>query len=367
MKLRDPDHEITVYERNEADATHGWGVAFAPAILSELHQNDEVSAQAIERSALRWSRQYVTIRGERVAYDSGMEMYNLNRPRLVEILARRAQDLGVAIKYGREVNSAGEFPEANLVVATDGAGSRVRQASANFGSTVRLYHDKYAWLGTDKPFDAFAYHFTLTGSGWIWAASYGVESELSTFVVHCSSQTWTGLGFEHMPPNNCLAALEGLFKEQLEGHHLIGRVSDEMGIRWLSSRNVANRRWHDGKVVLLGDSAHAPNFTAGLGTTLALEGAIALANNVHQSDDLEISLQQYERECRDSMRKSWDQVARSGQWFSSIARYIDFKPRQFTTLIHARRSALLPLVHPECTTPRQLHRRITCVIKAMGH
>lgn len=50
MKLRDPDHEITVYERNEADATHEWGVVLAPAILSELHQNDEVSAQAIERS-----------------------------------------------------------------------------------------------------------------------------------------------------------------------------------------------------------------------------------------------------------------------------------------------------------------------------
>lgn len=160
---------------------------------------------------------------------------------------------------------------------------------------MKLRDPDHAWLGTDKPFDAFAYHFTLTDSGWIWAASYGVESGLSTFVVHCSSQTWTGLGFEYMPPNNCLAALEGLFKGQLEGHHLIGCVSDEMDIRWPSSRNVANRRGHDGKVVLLGDSAHAPNFMAGLGAILALEGAISLANNVHQSDDLEISLQQYER------------------------------------------------------------------------
>ncbi len=40
---------------------------------------------------------------------------------------------------------------------------------------------------------------------------------------------------------------------------------------------VSNRHWHHGNVVLVGDSAHTAHFSAGLGSTLAIGDAIALA------------------------------------------------------------------------------------------
>jgi 2-polyprenyl-6-methoxyphenol hydroxylase-like FAD-dependent oxidoreductase len=358
LKLRAPEHDIVVYERKAADAAEGWGVTFAPDFLNRLRHNDPASARAIERNTLSWSRQYVCIRGERVPYDNGMEIYNLYRPRLVGILAARAAELGIRVEYGTEVSAV---PEADLVVAADGVSSRIRD-SGDFGTSMRLTHDKYIWLGTDKTFDAFAYHFAQTDSGWLWASTYGVASELGTFVVHCAPETWSGLGFDTMAASDCLTALEGIFKEELDGHRLMGRVGDATDIRWLSFRNVTNRRWHDGNVVLLGDSAHTTHFTAGLGTTLAMESAIVLADSVHRHGDLEQALPAYQRQRVAEMRGPDKEAVRSGQWFANVSRYIHLEPTRFATFVHARRSWLLPLFPPRTYYAlHQLRRRVSRV------
>src|SRR5690606_33034010 len=46
MKLRDAAHEITVYERNRADDTFGWGVVLSDETLDNLAVNDPKSAAA---------------------------------------------------------------------------------------------------------------------------------------------------------------------------------------------------------------------------------------------------------------------------------------------------------------------------------
>src|ERR1700758_958979 len=80
MKLRDPDHDITVFERSKAGSAFGWGVTFDPDFLQELRDNAPESAGEIERSAFRWHEQFIHIRGERVVYDGGVDIYNFNRP-----------------------------------------------------------------------------------------------------------------------------------------------------------------------------------------------------------------------------------------------------------------------------------------------
>jgi len=39
MKLRDPAHDITVYERNRPDDTFGWGVVLSDETLANLSAN----------------------------------------------------------------------------------------------------------------------------------------------------------------------------------------------------------------------------------------------------------------------------------------------------------------------------------------
>jgi 2-polyprenyl-6-methoxyphenol hydroxylase-like FAD-dependent oxidoreductase len=345
-KLRRPQDEITVRERQPEHASLGWGVTFVPSLLEELYANDPVSAQAIEKATFRWRDQFVDIRGERVIYDGGVDVYNLNRPELVEILTARARELGVRVEYDSEVTDPAALPEADLVVAADGVGSRLRQSAGGFGTQVVTGDDKYIWLGTDRPCRAFAYHFKDTPHGWIWASSYGTESELSTFVVHCTAVTWQGLGYDTMTTEESLAALSELFGPELEGHRLIGQFRDGSSARWQSFRTVTNERWHHGKTVLLGDSAHTTHFSSGEGTTLALEDAIALADSLADHDDLDAALAAYQALRGPLIAQSQHRARLSAGFFAQISRYTSLNADQFATLVHARRSPLVPLIPP---------------------
>ena len=378
MKRHDHRHDITVFERSKAGSSFGWGVTIDPGFLQKLYSNDPESARRIEQAAFRWRKQYIHIHGEQVTYYGDGDLYNFNRPDLVDVLAARAQRLGVRIEYEHEVLSASQLPQADLIVAADGVNSRIRHENPNFGTDVWLSNDKYIWLGTDKVFDTFAFHFIETDGGWLWASTYGVGSELSTFVVQTSSETWKALGFDSMPIRDSLSVLSELFQDQLEGHRLMGQVDDEANARWLSFRNVSNQRWHVGNIVLAGDSAHTTHFSAGEGTRLAIEDSITLAENVQRTDDLEEALEAYERQRRAEMRRTQSEARLSAQWFENLSRYVDLEPRQFGALVHARRSALLPLLPPrlfyhlnhasrEIGILRQIRRRIEPLAMALHH
>lgn len=51
--------------------------------------------------------------------------------------------------------------------------------------------------------------------------------------------------------------------------------------------------WIKGRVVLVGDAAHAPSFFTGMGTSLALQGATLLAKELHASDDYQSAFAKY--------------------------------------------------------------------------
>ena len=54
MKLRDAAHEVTVFERNRADDTFGWGVVLSAETLENLSKNDPVSAVWIKKHFAYW-------------------------------------------------------------------------------------------------------------------------------------------------------------------------------------------------------------------------------------------------------------------------------------------------------------------------
>jgi 2-polyprenyl-6-methoxyphenol hydroxylase-like FAD-dependent oxidoreductase len=353
-KLRNPLSDITVWEREREGEGRGWGVTFAPSLLRTLYTNDVESARSIEQRTFRWSDEFVNIRGEWIVYNGGVDIYNLNRPRLVEVLAARARQLGVRIRYNEEISGLSQLPDADLIVGADGVNSRVREEIDGFGTEAHFSEDKYIWLGTDKPFREFGFHFVETECGWIWAASYGIESELSTFVVHCSVQTWAGLGFGAMTAAETLVALQEMYSEQLSGHRLMGQIDNPLDARWQSFRTVTNKRWHHGNVVLLGDSAHTTHFSTGEGTTLAIEDAISLAGNLNRHRDLETGLTAYEHQRRARVRRSQDRARLSAEFFAHIRRYASLEPRKFAALLHERRSPLIPLLPPRLYY--QVHR-----------
>lgn len=345
MKSRDSGHDIIVFERCKVDSQYGWGVTLGKDVLDHLRSNDAESAQEIERAGLRWDKQIVCFRGKETAH-GGNDVCNISRQRLVDILADRARCLGVKIQYGHEVLSPDELPDADLIVAADGAGSRIRQAAGNFQTDIQEGNNKYIWLAATKVFHSFNYLFAWTQAGWVWAYAYGFGPELSTFIVECSGETWDRLGLATMAEAEYLSLLERLFESHLSGHRLVGKFPDGTSAQWQKYRTVTNKCWHDGNIVLLGDSAHTAHFSVGQGTRLAFDNAVTLVDNIRTKSNFEQALQAYENQRRADLALPLSRARRSAQWFENLPRYTAFEPPQFATLLHLRQSPLLRVLPP---------------------
>ena len=346
MKLRDPRHEICVLERSATGAAQGWGVTLGQDVLEKLRECDPASAEELQRAARRWTRQVVRIGSSQVA-QNGYSIYSIGRQALVGILARRASDVGVRIDYGHEVTSLAELPPSDLVVAADGTGSRLRSAVAEFGTSVLLSNNKYIWLGSSAPCDeTFNYIFVPTRHGWVWAYAYEFGSRASTFIVECSPQTWTALGFDTVSGDEAAARLSDLFRDHLDGQRLTARSPDGSVAGWLDFRIVTNRQWHAGNLVLVGDSACTAHYSIGQGTKMALDDAIALADSLRDHTDLETALVTYEARRKAELVRPLSEARCSAKWFESLPRYISLKPHQFAVLLQVRWSPVIQVLPP---------------------
>ncbi len=348
MKLRAPEHIVTVLERNAPHQGHGWGVTLGRDVIDRLRASDTASALAVEQAGWHWTEQVVDVKGERIV-QAGYDVYNVPRKDLVRILADRACQAGVRVCYGHEVTDASELPPADLLVLAKGARSRLRSAADEFGTDVRFSGNKYIWLGSSAPFKSFNYIFKPTDHGWIWAYAYQFDTQMSTVIVECSAKTWGGLGFAVMSTRESVSILADLFAEQLNGHGLIAQQSDGSAANWLNFPTVTNKTWHSGNIALVGDSAHTAHYSLGQGTKMALEDAIVLAGSLARNADLDTALTAYEMQRRSELARPLSEARRSAEWFEGLSRCIDLNPSQFAALLQSRWSPLLQVLPPRAS------------------
>ncbi|MFE9040000.1 FAD-dependent monooxygenase [Streptomyces sp. NPDC007818] len=350
LKRQDPSHEITVYERNAAGSTYGWGVTYWAGLLDKLRAGDPESAAAVADASVTWTDGLAIVRDERTVHrgDAG---FGIGRRRMLGLLADRAAALGVDVAYEHPIAGpdAPELAGADLVVAADGVHSALREARAeHHGAAFTTGRNPYIWLGTSKVFDSFSFAFKETDHGWIWCYAYGFSGERSTCVVECAPGTWTGLGLDTMSEGDCLAFLEKLFHDLLDGHELIGRDRGAEPAQWLRFRTLTTRTWHHGRTVLLGDAAHTTHYSIGAGTTLALEDALALADALRtHPGDLDTALALYGRRRRAELVSAQSAARLSAQWYENLPRYMNLPPEQMFALLGQRHSPLLPYVPPQ--------------------
>lgn len=336
-KLHDPTHDITVIERNPAGVTYGWGVVFWDDLLDDLYRHDPVSARMISDAARQWDEYEVLATGKRPAVLPGYG-FSLGRRTLLDILARRATGLGVRIQYRDEVGDPADLPPADLVVACDGAGSRLRdRVAAHHGTSVQTGENKYIWLGTPKEFRTFRFGFVETPAGWIWFHAYPFADGLSTFIVECRPETWTALGFGRMDAQEGTATLARIFAEHLDGEPLIDHRAEVGGTGWLNYRRVTNERWDHGSTVLMGDAAHTTHFAIGSGTKLALQDAMALAEELETADDLAVVLERYEHRRKSALAPLQRAAKASSEWFERMPEHVGQSSLKFSYALSDRR------------------------------
>lgn len=324
MKRADPSHSITVIERNRPDDTFGFGVVFSDATLDNLSRADPDSYRAIQGSFAHWDDIEIHWRGEALR-STGHGFCGMERRLLLRILQERAAALGVELVFEREVADVAALAQgADLVLGADGVASSVRQQIAGFGTEIDLRPNRFVWLGTSVPFQAFTFYFKESEHGLFRVHAYRYTDRGSTFIVECTADTFARTGLAAADEDATIAYLERVFEPELAGHRLVKNRSI-----WRQFPTVRNRAWHSGNVVLLGDAAHTAHFSIGSGTKLAMEDAIALSQALLTWPELDAALARYEAERRPLVEGLQRAAQVSLEWFEGTERYAGMEPLQF--------------------------------------
>jgi anthraniloyl-CoA monooxygenase len=340
-KQLDPRREITVWERNAADDTFGFGVVFSDETLGGIEHADARIYAAMEREFARWDDIDVHFRGQ-VQTSGGHGFAAMSRKRLLQILQQRCAELGVTVRFSALAPDAGQLRETHdLVIAADGANSVTRTRYADvFGPTLESRRCKYMWLGTDKVFDAFKFYIAETPHGVMQIHGYPYDTGNSTFIVEMTEQVWERAGFAAFSDRpfapgesdeKSVRLIRDLFPDVLAGAELYVNNS-----KWLTFTTVRNERWRHGNLVLLGDAAHTAHFSIGSGTKLAMEDALALAACLHEQPGTGAALDAYEAERRPVVLSTQRAAQASLEWFENLGQYTGQDPLQFAFNIMTR-------------------------------
>ncbi|MGB6541611.1 MAG: bifunctional salicylyl-CoA 5-hydroxylase/oxidoreductase [Xanthobacteraceae bacterium] len=339
MKKESPAHQITVVERNRPYDTFGWGVVFSDATMENMRAWDVETADAIESAFNHWDDIEVLIKGRRMR-TTGHGFVGIGRKKLLNILQQRCEQLGVELVFNQEVDSDLEFLDADLIVASDGVNSKMRNRYQTvFKPDLVVRPNRFIWLGTDKRYDAFTFDFRRTEHGWFQAHIYKFDEDTSTFIVETTEDTFAAQGLDKADEAASIGFCETLFAEVLEGAKLMSNARHLRGSAWLNFGRLICGKWShfNGRshVALMGDAAHTAHFAIGSGTKLALEDAIELTKQFNTlgatRDKIPAVLAAYEQVRSVEVARMQNAARNAMEWFEVVGgRYADtLEPEQF--------------------------------------
>src|ERR1700743_2014696 len=225
---------------------------------------------------------------------------------------------------------------ATLFVLAAGVNSRFRDKFADhFQPEVDLRSNKFAWMGSTRPLDAFTFIFQETEWGPFIAHAYQYEMGRSTWIFETDPKTFKRAGLEGLSEKQSADRMAEIFGWFLEGHQLLRNRS-----MWRNFPMIRSKRWVKDNMVLLGDAKATAHFSIGSGTKLAMEDAIALAEAMHRAPTVEQALELYERGRREEVEKTQHAADVSLVWFEHVDRFWDFDPVQFAFGVMTRAKAI---------------------------
>ena len=336
MKRRDPSHEITIYELNRPDDTFGFGVVFSAETLGHFRDYDDVTHDRMRETFAYWDDIDTYFKGEKIT-SRGHGFCGMSRKELLLIMHERCRELGITLKFETEISSLDQIaPDADLIIAANGINSWIREEyAASFKPSYDWRPNKFVWLGTTKPLDAFTFDFRTDDAG-IWNLhAYQYNEEMSTIIVETTGETWEKAGMADASEDETVAYCEALYADLLDGHPLIKNRS-----LWRNFPTIMMESYIHDNLVIMGDAAHTAHFSIGSGTKLAMEDAIALYEEFVAHDDVKSALAGYDANRHDEVGRIVHAAEVSLVWFEQLHRYWDMDPTQFTFSLMSRSKAI---------------------------
>jgi 2-polyprenyl-6-methoxyphenol hydroxylase-like FAD-dependent oxidoreductase len=259
--------------------------------------------------------------------DNGMVALTMKRSAMAARLAREAEARGLPVQRAAEVSAVinvgdhveatladGTVLAADLLIGADGVHSRVRQAIdpqapaaryvglTNFGGITHntpiagdLEPEAWHFIFGRRAF--FGAHPTPTGDV-VWFVNVP-EPEITRDRRHNTSEADWIRRLLSLVQDDAGPAAELVRTGHLE---LAGDNTYDLG-------HVPT--WYRGRMVIIGDAAHAPSPSSGQGASMALEDAVVLAQSLRDHGDVAGALAAYETTRRQRVEKIVAAGARS--------------------------------------------------------
>jgi len=312
-----PHCQIDVYERNKPEDSFGFGVVFSDETLGEFLKRDMASYELIRDQFAYWDDIIIARDGQQVNI-AGNGFCGCSRKTLLQLLHQRCREEGVNLHFEQTIDDLHAYASADIIIASDGITSGIRSHyQQEFGTKIDLKSNRFVWLGSTKPLDAFTYFFRSTPHGLIVAHSYQYEAGKSTWIFECSNETWEKHGFEVTNETDTIDKIQAIFAAELDGHGLISNKS-----HWRQFPHVTNQKWFHENIVLLGDAKATAHYSIGSGTKLAMDSAIGLSDAVIANPtNVQAAFAQYEATRRNTVEMIQYAALVSLDWFENMDRH----------------------------------------------
>jgi anthraniloyl-CoA monooxygenase len=322
VALRHPDWRVRLFERLPPEDTFGFGVGLTHRLLRAVRAADPDIHERLMAAIFPFSSAKFSLPQGDVTFGQ-FHSGAIRRSKLLRILVQGASDAGVEVTVGRPVSVDELAGDADLVIGADGVASPTRtRFAADFAPDVSLGRGVFIWCAAEVSLDGTVFHPVETPDGTFVAHTYPYDEGLSTFVIETSpaileraglaGREWTA---DSESDEDSLAYLSAAFGGLLHGRQFFGNRS-----RWTRFTTLRCAQWYRGNTVLLGDAAATVHPSLGSGTKVALESAIALANELDEIGDEPPAsvLAAFDRNRRPSVERLQESSTRSQLWWESF-------------------------------------------------
>jgi 2-polyprenyl-6-methoxyphenol hydroxylase-like FAD-dependent oxidoreductase len=328
-------HQVRQFERARSDADAGAGIVLHPiglAVLRAAHLEAAIWAvgERIDHTVATFAASGQTVRLDYAEFDPHVVACGIHRSALLNILQTNAHELAnVTTHWAQPIVSAdhvtGCITDADgnqhgpfdLIIGADGAASALRQQIREWVRHDSPYNDAAVvrMLDCDDAHFRGGVHQRFTRgdhvSTWpVGCVRPGEPRRITVAMRVSAAEAWPMAGNVDAWRAR-LRLLHPALAERLNGqqqaHPLLA----------YTYRDVAMRRTYSGRLLLIGDAAHAMSPQLGLGASLALSDAWALNTCLTGSQSIEAALALFDAERRAAIAGFQDLSRRVTPMFQS--------------------------------------------------